>query len=224
MRGGTQGLSRELEETAESYARLAAELRGTELTAGVKALARAGLINLASREGGFAAARAALRAVAETAPDLALAAGMNFLAADLIFRWGSCTAMKLLGRLHHGQAIATLVDEEGPDGPRIVGRDSERTVEGRAERVVLAPVADLLVTVTVQERAACVLALSRDLPGIEIEAGPGGEDGAPWAAVKFRGMRLAREQVVGCPLPESEPGELRARKARIVSAVLAVRG
>jgi alkylation response protein AidB-like acyl-CoA dehydrogenase len=210
-------------EAAELYGGLAKEFEG-RTGEGLKALAAEGLLGLSSGEKGWSIAAPALEAVALADASLALAAAMNLLAADLVWRWGDCKATDTSENIEKGRVAAALIGPgRGPEAPSLVSESGRLALQGSAGRVCLAPVADLFVVLARRDDRVSLLSLPKDHPAISVgdSVDTIGMSGIPIAPVSLRFEEVTRNELCGPdPLPDSEPDALSARWSLCMAAVL----
>jgi len=212
--------SEEQNTAARRFGELARACVDEEIAAGIKSLAGDGLIGLAGRDGGWGRAVAALEAIASEAPALALGSALNLVAADLVYRWGRCDALRVLEDLLKGRAVGALIGVD--DDLENVSMSADE-LSLQTPRVCLAPVADVFVVVVPREAGVAVVAFAHDEAGIEVGAqleSTGMIDAAS-APVSLMSAPLAKACIVGAnPLPSSEPEALLARWSLGLAAVM----
>ena len=208
---------------AENFSRLAAEIQGQPLSRALKTLAEEGLLAAVGKDQGWGVATAALEAVASRVPALAAGAAMNLLAADLIFRWGRCEPLKRLKGVVKGEAIAAVIGPSPAESaPRLSDRP-DRTLSGAADRVCLAPIANLLIVIVLCPGGVAPIVLSKDHPGVSVgeELEMVGMAGLGVAPVRFERAAVSGPELAGpVPLPDSEPGAFSARWSLAMASVL----
>jgi len=215
-------MSNDSVDSALRYGALAEELRGGSLDEGVKALAREGMVRMTQADDGWSRFCPALAEVAASDPILAMAAGLNALAADMIARWATCQNMEIFTRVNHGEEVVVPVGDGS--APRAARQEEGEglLIDGEAGPTPGVSLATRLIVVAGLPGGACLVHAVADAPGVEVgdpmQAVPLHEL-AP-APVAFREFNAGKNASIGpLPLPDAEPEGFLARRSLLLAAV-----